>query len=252
MKNKNKQGFTLVELLVVIGILGILAGALFPAISSAMLKATMTSVKTKGRNIYMAIVSANTEREPLGLGNIWPRCGGQKASDDTEDINGQLYNNSTDYFWALVDGNNMNQEDHTAVAEDFNLSQLAGAGVAAHSGTEKLKPENNMWSIGANIRDEMNDIIPILVTRNCDCSELYGKLEKSDNNRMKNIGRDYSTPFSNKGFVIVRKGGASLDIKPRYSSSRVIYEGQTFDASQSTESLAAFTYLSPKSEVKPK
>lgn len=84
MTRKENKGFTLVELLVVIGILGILASALFPAISSAMLRATMTAVKSKGRNIYMAIVSANTEREPLGLGNIWPKT--KATTDDTKDI----------------------------------------------------------------------------------------------------------------------------------------------------------------------
>ena len=71
--NKNNKGFTLVELLVVIGILGILMGALFPAISSAMVKANLSACGMRGRNLFVAITSANTEREALGLGNVWPK-----------------------------------------------------------------------------------------------------------------------------------------------------------------------------------
>lgn len=251
---KHENGFTLVELLVVIGILGILAGALFPAISSAMMKATMTAVQSKGRNIYMAITSANTDRAALSLANVWPRTkevAGEKTSDD---ISTQSYKNSTDYFWDLFDGEHIGTDDHQPVADDFNLSMLSGAGVTANPGTQKLQDTYNMWSIAANVRDEIDDIVPVLVTRNFNCKKLYRKIEsKPDTARIKSseISTEYATPFGTKGFVMIRKGGGTLSLKARDARPSVIYQGQSFDATTDSSEIDPFCYLNPKDKDDP-
>ncbi len=74
MKKFSTKGFTLVELLVVIGILGILMASLFPAISSAMLNAKTTAMASNGRKLHQAITLANTSRETAGKGTtVWPK-----------------------------------------------------------------------------------------------------------------------------------------------------------------------------------
>ena len=67
-----KKGFTLIEMMVVIAIIAILAAALFPAIQSAINTAKAGACKQKGRGVWIGIVSANADREPIGKLPLWP------------------------------------------------------------------------------------------------------------------------------------------------------------------------------------
>jgi prepilin-type N-terminal cleavage/methylation domain-containing protein len=256
MTSAKNQGFTLVELLVVIGILGILASALFPAISNAVMQANMTAVGTRGRDIYVAITGANTEREPLGLGNVWPKTVLENTATTTgdKDIGDIAFTTSSEYFYKLNDGEKVGKQEWSPYVAGFDYSKLAGAGVAAKSGQGELQPANNMWCIAANVRDEMEDIIPILVTRNLDCQTLYSDLTDGSVADKITFSTDAirKTPFSNKGFVMIRKGGAIFKARERYATVKVVYQNQSFLTTVSGSSAAGLVYLTPSGKETPK
>jgi len=68
MKVMRRQGFTLLELLVVISIIALLAGLAFPVFQSVMLKGRMTKEIQAGRNLMTAFAAAAADRDGQFLG----------------------------------------------------------------------------------------------------------------------------------------------------------------------------------------
>lgn len=250
-----KRGFSLVDMVVVTGVTALFSSTLFPLVAVRTLEAEMMSVAARGKDIFVSITAANTERAPLGLRSVWPKTQlkeGERNKRNNEDIAGEIFGNSTDYFYKLYDGANLGTPVHAPyVPWLLDYSRLAGAGVPQMAGPGKLQPENNMWCIAGNLRDEMADIIPVLITRNVDCSSLHKDLRNGEDAFDKTLrwSQKYDTPFSNTGFVMVRKGGAIFKSTQKHAVTRVVYLEQAFQTT--VEGHAPLVYLTPDGIANP-
>ena len=208
---------------------GILSLALGPHGDSSMLKANMCAVAARGRDIYVAIISANTDREPLGLPAVWPKTS-LASTNRPGDISSKAFKTSSDYFYELYDGANVGTDQHNPYVKGVDYSKLAGAGVPACR-NNKLGSANNMWLFAANITDEDDDIIPVMITRNVDVKDIeriinQGGPTSNLNTRIVLGMGEYKTPFGKKGFVMVRKNGGTFNSSAKYATLRVLFDSQ--------------------------
>ena len=205
-----------------IGLLGILMGAFFPAVSSAMQSANSSSAAMLGRNLFVGIVQANTEREAAGLQGVWPNTAGSDGlSDDKEDIAGIPFRNSTDYFRTLFDTASMGKDGWSPYV-DVDISTL------------RLSKNSDFcdWIVAANIKEEFDDVIPVLISANVDPSVLKTSFNGNDETPIpfgSKVGRT-KLPWCDDFVIVVRKGGAAQVFKRRYFTYSMLYNKQPFSA----------------------
>jgi len=253
MRVTDGRGFTAVELAAVTFVVMLLALVLLPAIASKMIAVDITPAGVRGRDIFVAITGANTEREPLGLPPLWPADRLPTIDERPDETAMVTCSNSTDYFRWLYDEQRRGDEEWRPLTTGFDYSKLAGAGVpVCVSGP--LTAENNMWTIAMNVTEETSDMVPLLVTRNIDATSLASKVSDADGWKRLRFDREWSQPFGARAFVIVRKGGAVLRAREKYADYRTVYQRQAFnanvDATGQTNALP-LRYLTPTHTVTP-
>jgi len=249
MKSENKQKFSLTGLLVVTGVLLLLIAVLIPQIRWAMLQADLHMVGRQGQAIFLAI-EAGGGCEPLGHRSLWPRTQIEERKNrnvaEEQDISEMAFSNSTRYFYVLYDGKSIgDQLCWSPYAPWLDYSQLAGLGVPKMVGTGVLQPENNMWCIAANLTDDTDDMIPVLVTRNIDCSSFHIKTQANPDTPLR-WSQQYVTPFGNRGFVMLRRSGAIFHGTAKYATTGAIYPvGDGLQSVAGNTNLASLVYLTP-------
>jgi len=206
--------------------LAVLGVALFPVLNEKLLKARLTAASKNGRDIYRAMWEANEKRESVGLPSIWPKtCLG--TTNLPNDISGMTFKTSTEYFKVLFDEDHMGTDAWKPYVKGIDYSKLAGMGVPV-SKTQRLTSTNNMWAIAANITEEDDGIIPVLISRNVDLKAIEQAVNGDFTSRSADVKialgtGDYQTPFGDKGFAYVRKGGGQSYIISKYATIRVFF-----------------------------
>ena len=197
-------------------VIPILAAALFPAVSAAILSARATAMKQQSRSIWTAITSANHDRIGAGLPLLWP---GDLAQ------HGITFTFAEEYFTYLMsDGVNttvIEPNPDKRLVPDLHPARFAGPGVTSAPVGGPLLPENNAWHVVV-VYNGSSASTPFLISRNARASDFSQVLRAVEGDNALVAMNPSVKPFGQNVAVWVTRGGSTIDARRRLFTRKLI------------------------------
>jgi len=199
---EDRGGSTLVESAIVIAIILVLAAAIYLWVRNAVDQARATSMKSRGRGVWLSIVSANMEREPAGQGPVWPQelrlpveQGGECRSFTT----------ATEYFRVLMAGDSPVKQ----LVSDLKPEMLSdGWHYPSTPLAANLTAENIAWRM-ADMSDDFPSSVAFLISK-----DMSPVLRSGASNEWVTLNR--LGPLRGRRIVWLTRGGGLFDARKKY------------------------------------